>query len=351
MDVIHIGVGLRGRHWLDIVRDHADVTSVGCVDPDPAALAWVKTHSPGVYCAASLAEALRHVKAEAVIITSPPAYHATQAIEALEVGLGVMLEKPFATTLAEGVRVVHTAHRAGQALMVAQNYRFAPSERTLYHLIRAGKVGTVTHVSCTDRRARPTQGNFLAGAEYAQVLDVGAHHFDSLRSILGVHPVRVMARCRKAAWSEYRHGSTTEALLEMEHNIHVQYYGSLTSNRYEHALWIEGDRGVLWTDRRRIWWRQRGRRFFVPIRTHKVPSGDAMPYPREGTTTLLQQFRDAVCAGRRPETHGEDNLWTLAMLEAAMLSDRTGNAVRIAEVFAAAGMPTPGVVTAQRAHV
>ena len=350
MDVIHLGLGIRGRHWLEIVRDHPDVTPVGCVDPDTTALDWVKTHFPGMHCFASLSDALQHITAAAVIITSPPAFHASQAIEALEAGLGVMLETPFATTLAEGVRVVRTAQGTGQALMVAQNYRFAPCEQTLQRCIRAGKVGTITHVSCTDRRAHPAQGNFLAHADYAQVLDVGAHHFDSLRSILGVNPVRVMARCGKAPWSEYRHGSTTEACLEMEHNINVQYYGSLTSNRSEHALWIEGDQGILWTDRRRVWWRQRGWRFFVPIRTHKVPPGDAMKYPRQGTATLLQQFQAAVCEGRVPETHGEDNLQTLAMVEAAMRSDTTGKTVCIAELFATAGMPTPAAVTAQRAQ-
>jgi hypothetical protein len=61
----------------------------------------------------------------------------------------------------------------------------------------------------------------------------GIHHFDSLRRVLGVNPVSLMARCSRAPWSAYRHGSTTEALLEMEHNIHVQYHGSLTSNRNE----------------------------------------------------------------------------------------------------------------------
>jgi predicted dehydrogenase len=351
MDVIHLGLGMKGRHWLEIVREHPDVTPVGCVDPDTTALDWVKTHFPGIYCCASLSDALQHVKAEAVIITSPPAFHASQAIEALEAGLGVMLETPFATTLAEGVQIVRTARCTGQALMVAQNHRFARCEQTLRRLLHAGKVGTVTHVSCTDRRTCPPQRGVLAGAEYTQILNVGAHHFDSLRSMLGVNPVRVMARCGKAPWSEYRHGSTTEAFVEMEHNINVQYYGSLTSSRHEHALWIEGDQGVLWTDRRHIWWRQRGWRFFIPIRAHKVPPGDAMKYPREGTATLLQQFQAAVHKGQLPETHGEDNLQSLSMVEAVMLSDTTGKTIHIAELFAAAGMPVPAAVTAQKAQL
>jgi predicted dehydrogenase len=216
---------------------------------------------------------------------------------------------------------------------VGQNYRYRRCEQTLRKLVREGKVGTVTHVSYVDRRARPAQGNFLSQVEYAQVLDVGAHHFDSLRSILGVNPVRVMARCGKAPWSAYLHGSTTEAILEMENNINIQYYGSLTSNRYESALWIEGDKGVLRADQTHVWWRKRGWKFFLPLRMMKIPAGDALKYPREGTATLLDQLDKAVRLRRTPETNGEDNLWTLSMVEAAMVSDKTGEVVGIADIF------------------
>ena len=170
-------------------------------------------------------------------------------------------------------------------------------EATLQQLVREGRVGTITHVSCVDRRSCPAQGNFLAQADYAQVLDVGAHHFDNLRSMLGVNPVSVMARCSKAPWSAYRHGSTTETLLEMDHNIHVQYHGSLTSNRNEHALWIEGDRGVLWTDRSRLWWRKRGWRFFLPIRARKILAGDAPRYLAQRYDDMLEPTQG--CSGRR----------------------------------------------------
>jgi predicted dehydrogenase len=311
------------------------------VDSEVAALAWVKARFPHLKdaCYQEPDQAFREIAADAVIIASPPALHASHAIGALEAGLTVMLEKPFATSLADAAQVVKAARRADRAVMVAQNYRYARCESTLQHLVRQGRVGTVSHVSCIDRRSRPAQGNFLAQIDYPQVLDVGAHHFDSLRSMLGVNPVRVIARCSKVPWSEYQHGSTTEALLEMEHNVHVQYHGSLTSNRHEHALWIEGDKGVLWTDRSRLWWRKRGWRFFLPIGARKVPAGDALKYPREGTETLLNQLKAAVVEKRLPETNGEDNLWTLSMIEAVMLSDETGTTVSIADLFHKAGIP------------
>ena len=64
--LIHIGVGLRGRHWLDIVSHHPDFVSVACVDPDEKALGVARS-LPGQEHGrffASVAEALAHVGAE-----------------------------------------------------------------------------------------------------------------------------------------------------------------------------------------------------------------------------------------------------------------------------------------------
>ena len=346
MNIIHVGLGIRGRHWLEIVRDYAAATSVACVDPRAPALDWVKTHFPALWhaCYEDLEKALKEIGADAAIISSPPAFHSTHAIMALKAGLAVMIEKPFATSLAEGARIVEVSRQTRRPVMVAQNYRYRRIERTLQELLRDRKAGTIAQVNYMDHRARPAQENFLSQVEYAQVLDVGAHHFDSLRSMLGVNPVRVMARCGKAPWSAYVHGSTTEASLEMEDNVNIQYYGALTSNRYESALWIEGDKGVLRADQSHVWWRKRGWRFFLPVRLAKIPPGDALKYPREGTATLLDQLDKAVRLRKVPETNGQDNLWTLSMVEAAMLSDKTGKVVNIADVFKSAGIiqqPSP----------
>jgi predicted dehydrogenase len=343
MNVIHIGLGVRGRHWLGIVRDRPDIRSVACVDPDASALDWVRAHFPDQRdtCYEKLDAALQHISVDAAIIISRADLHADQAIQALEAGLTVMTEEPIATSLAQAARVAEASRRANQPVIVAQKYDDTRSKATLQQLVHEGRVGTIAHVSCVDRRSSPTEDNFPAQTAYIQLLDVAAHHLDNMRSMLGVTPVSVMARCIKAPWSAYRHGSTTEALLEMEHNIRVQYHGSLTSNRDEHTLWIEGDRGVLWTDCSRLWWRKRGWRFFLPIRARRIPEGDALRNPRASTTTLLNQLRAAAIGRRPPETLGEDKLWTVAMVEAVMRSDKTGKAVRIGDLFREAGVTIP----------
>ncbi len=337
MNILHIGLGGRGRQWLEIVRDRKDANSVGCVTSNPEARTWVAQHCPGVTCYDRLEEALQQGKAEAAIVASSPADHATQTIATLEAGLVAMVEKPLAMNLADCVKIVEASRRASTPVMVAQNYRYRRCEQAMQALIRDGKVGTITHISCIDRRAEPAGDNYRLGMDYVQMMDVGVHHFDSLRAMLGVNPVRVLAQCAQAPWSGYHHGSTTEAFFEMESDIHVQYYGSLTANRYEHELRVEGEHGALSMDASRVWWRKRGGRFFLPVRLPKVQPGDAMRYPRMGATSLLDQLHAAVHRRETPATSGEDNLWSFAMIEGAMWSDRDGRAIDMADVLAAAG--------------
>jgi predicted dehydrogenase len=341
MEIIHIGLGIRGKHWLEIVRDHPHITSAGCVDPEPLALDWARTHFPSLRnaCYANLDEALKHTRAGAAIVASPARFHAVHCLQALEAGLAVMVEMPLAANMEDGLRVAVRSENLRRAVLVAQNHRFFPIERTLRQLIRKGRVGKVTFATCIARRRQPGLETFLGTMEYPQITDFGVHHFDSMRSILGVDAVAISCRVSNPPWSDYRHGAITEALIEMEGDVAFQYLGSLTSDRDEYSLWVEGEEGVLSTDRKRVWWRKRGSRFFMPVRKISVPKGDELPYPREGTTSLLNSLRDAVLHGRVPETSGRDNLQTLAIVEGGKRSAEENRRVMIREVLQQASVP------------
>jgi predicted dehydrogenase len=344
MDILHIGLGERGRQWFEMARGRRDAVSVACVDSDAAARQWAQRHASGLPCYERLEEALQEVKADAAVVATPLASHAAEAMAALEAGLAVMIEKPFAPNLAQGVQVMAVAHRTGHPVLVAQNNRYRRCERALRTLLREGKVGTVTHVSCIDRRRQTAAAPGGLPVDYMQLHEVAAHHFDSLRGALGRNPVRVMAQSSQAPGSPYPYdGSTTEAFFEMEDHIPIQYYGSLTANRDAFELRIEGEYGALRTDGRRLWWRKKGARFFLPLRMPKISAADALKPPREGMASLLDQLQAAIRSGEAPETHGDDNLWSLAMTEAVMVSDRSAQSVEIADVCAAAGMSAAAI--------
>lgn len=333
--ILQIGAGIRGRHWAQFVRDHPDVECVGLVEPDIDSTTNARAIiGEGAKYFADLGEALKVVRADAALIVSPSATHADLTIQCLAAGLTVMVEKPLAVTVGEGRRVLERAKAAGRQVIVAENYRFWPSERTVRRLLQERFLGSLDYATMIDRRNQPSRGEgpWFGKIEYPQLQEIATHHFDSMRGFFGAEPSSITVRVWNPPWTDYRHGANTEALVDFG-DMQVQYLGTLRSHRYGFSLWIEGERGVLWTNRRFVAWRPGGSRWFRPIRNDKVPKGDEKSYPQGGTTTLLNSLRDAVLGAKEAETRGEDNIWTVAMIEAGKISDRERRTVRLAEVY------------------
>lgn len=335
--VLQVGVGIRGTHWVEYVRDHPDTEGVAFVDTNSDSLAHAREiGGANARCFQDLDEAIDSVEADALLIATPSRFHAEHATRALEAGLAVMVEKPFAETVEDALAVLRAVEASGRPLLVAENYRYWPAERTVGKLLADGAIGRVDHATLTDRRNMPahTEGPWLAEVEYAQLQEIAIHHFDSLRFMLGQQPREMAVRVWNPPKSDYRHGANTEALIQFE-SARVQYLGTLTSHRFAFSLWIEGEDGAIWTNRKYVFLRRGSGRLFRPVRNVAVPSGDGASYPKGGTTSLLNALRDAVEHGAMPETAGSDNIWNVAMVEAGKLADSERRTVAIEEVYRA----------------
>lgn len=332
--LINVGIGGRGRHWLDFIHKQEAVESAACVDVDEPALEQADEEF-GCKTFTSLDRALAETQADAVIIASPSLLHGQHARQALEAGFPVLVEKPLAASLSEAVDVVQAARQAGHPLMVAENYRFFCAERTLRDFIDSGTPGTVRRAVCVDRRDQPsdTQGDWVKGMEQPFLTEIAVHHFDSFRYLFDRKPVSIWARTFNPQGSDYDQNGALETLLEMADGLTIQYSGSFVGSRYEYSLLIEADNGDIKTDRNRVWWRPRGERRFKLVDPVPMPEGEALRYPEAGMVSILEQFQAAINGGTEPETSGADNLWTLAMFESAIESTRSGLYVSIEETF------------------
>jgi len=199
--------------------------------------------------------------------------------------------------------------------------------RSLARLLGAGLIGTVTHVSCVDRRARVGASPAQAGPGYVQLLAYGADHLAWLRELLAVDPVRVMARCAQLPWRSEGLGDLTEAFLEMASGVHVQYHGSLASLRDHHELWIDGERGALRTNGRLVWFRRTGWLRFVPV------AGSPRRWTDDPSVAAVKAAdrRRRLDAFNPEETAGGDDRWPLAIAEAVIRADRSGRPVAVTE--------------------
>jgi predicted dehydrogenase len=175
-----LGVGWIGRHRLEAIAsaDVADITIVADAVEDAARRA-VEV-APQAAVATSLDDLLAG-ELDGIVIATPSALHAEQAIASLERGLAVFCQKPLARTAAETARIVETARRADRLLGVDLSYRYTAAMRRIRRLMRAGELGRIYALNLTFHNAYgPDKPWFydprLAGG--GCVIDLGIHLID-----------------------------------------------------------------------------------------------------------------------------------------------------------------------------
>jgi predicted dehydrogenase len=163
---------------------------VAAVDPQAERRAAVAT-ALGVPAYPSVQAAVDDgVLIDAADIRTPHALHADTACDALGRGWHVLVEKPLATTLADGERIRRAAATAGRVAAVAENYPHIAAVRAAREAMAQGLVGDVLTLRST--RAFTLDGVWLrdgwrrgGGESAGLLLDQGTHHTSLLRYLGG----------------------------------------------------------------------------------------------------------------------------------------------------------------------
>src|SRR5262249_18268894 len=169
-------------------------------------------------CYPTLAAAVNAVAADAVLITTQVGAHVPVAVEALEAGKHVLVEKPFAPSVAEARQAVEVAEARELVLMVSQNYRFFPAPRAVADLIASGELGAGGAFP-VDLRRNATHPPGPA-AHFALppplLVDMAIHHFDQMRLILGRDPRSVSCQTWNPPWSPFAGDATGTATVAFD---------------------------------------------------------------------------------------------------------------------------------------
>jgi len=83
---------------------------------------------------------------DAVVISTPDHWHALIAIEAVEAGKDVYLQKPASLTIAEGRVLSNAVHRSGRIFQIGSQQRSSPQFRYAAELVRNGRIGELKTV-------------------------------------------------------------------------------------------------------------------------------------------------------------------------------------------------------------
>jgi predicted dehydrogenase len=334
--IVHVGLGGWGQDWEKNALPRAkEVEAVAWVDADPATLAAARRalRLPAKHCFPTLEAALEAVEAEAVLVTVPLAGHVPVALEAIAAGKHVLVEKPFAPSLAEARRAVEAAEARGVVLMVSQNYRFFPAPRAVAKLIAGGELGPVGAVAVDFRRHVGAGSPRHSALANPLLVDMAIHHFDLMRMTLGQEPRLVSCQAWNPPWSPFEGDAAAAATVAFDGGAVVSWRGSWVSPGPKTnwgAEWrVECAEGEIdWTSRDDRGGVSGERATVRPLggRARKLDLPEVRPYGRAGAVAA---FAAAIRTGTEPEASGRDNLGSLALVEAAVASAATGRAVPV----------------------
>ncbi len=333
--LIHVGLGGWGSNWAEqVVAHNKDVETVAWVEIVEEVLNKVqeRLHLPKERCFTSLDDALKSYEADAVLITASLPGHVPSALTALRADKHVLLEKPFAPTLAEAQQVVNLAEERGRILMISQNYRFYSAVRVVADLVKTQELGRVGAVSLDFRRyanSAPVEGNRHYKLWHPLLADMSIHHFDLMRAVLGQEPVRVECKTWNPPWSNFVEPPTAFATISFDGGAILSYRGSWISTapqtNWSGEWHMECERGdIEWTSRGELPEKVTLR----PLRTY-ARSVLLPELKQEDRAGSLQAFVQAVRTGAEPATSGRDNLKTLALLYSIIESAESGQPVNI----------------------
>ena len=318
---------------------------MGYVDKDPYALDALRAEAglPAEVCFESLKEAVDATQPEAVVNTTALPGHAPVTRAALELGLHVLLEKPFAGDLDTARELVDAAASRGLTLMVSQNYRFFPAPHVIAAMVHESDLGKLYEVSIDFRRysARGVAGPRRHHLEEQPLLaDMSIHHFDLLRMVLSREPQRVYCEAWNPEWTVFSGPPVAVASAVFDGGVAVSYRGSWISaapvTPWAGEWRMEFEHGeVTWTsaadsdpsqDRVAVRRREGDERVL-----------DLPVMAQTGIPAVLAEFAHAIRAGREPETSGRRNLGTIALMEAAIESAANREVVAVRRTEEATG--------------
>jgi myo-inositol 2-dehydrogenase / D-chiro-inositol 1-dehydrogenase len=192
-------------------------------------------------------ELLADPRVDAVVICAPSGEHARLTVAAAEAGKHLYVEKPLATNASDAADAAAAADRAGIVAAAGLNRRAHPLFELGRRLLDTGAIGRVTAVQsvfCEPlsgaalpdwKRSRETGGGVL--------LDLGSHHFDLLRWLLGAEIESVEASIR----SDRSEHDTAWVSSTLTGGVEAQSYFSFTG--LADVLELVGERGTLRLDR------------------------------------------------------------------------------------------------------
>ena len=254
---------------------------------------------------------------------------------------GILAQKPLALTLAEAIALRDEVAAAGKTLSVNQNMRYDQSMRVLKQILDRGDLGEIVFAQI-DMHAIPHWQTFLEDYDRLTLANMSVHHLDALRFLFG-EPDEITTVTRKDPRTRFEHGDgITVSTLRFPSGVLALSTEDVWSGPREegykddqHITWrVEGTEGVA---KGTIGW-PTGTASTLTYASRRAtggewvtPTWDTMWFPH-AFVGVMEQLQHAVGTGTAPALSIEDNVRTMALIEAGYSSIAERRTVRLDEI-------------------
>lgn len=256
---------------------------------------------------------------------------------------GVLAQKPIARDYAESKAIVDLCSDAGIVLAVNQNMRYDQSIRACKHILDAGYLGTPV-LATIDMRAIPHWMPWQERQGFVSLRMMSIHHLDTFRYLFG-EPDRIYASVRTDPRTKFQHeDGIVLYILEYENGFRASAWDDVWTGPVREGSegdmylnWrVEGDAGIA---KGTIGWPKYPcpTPSTIDFTTCQRPGYWLQPrwpevwFPDAFAGTMAQ----LLCAledGEPPAISGDDNLRTMALIDAGYVSAREHRAVSPREI-------------------
>jgi predicted dehydrogenase len=339
--IIGGGAGIATTHIQALRRLGADI--VGLSDTDLARVA-PRAAEIGCQAYADHNQMLRETRPDVAVICTPHPSHVPIAIECLQAGVHVLLEKPIAVEVADADRLIGLAEASGRVLAVSFQHRTRPAVEFVKQFITSGELAEVVRVLVLEPWLRSAAYYLSAswrgtwsGEGGGVLMNQSSHTLDLMCYLVGM-PNKVWGWVR-TRYQAMECEDTAQAMLEYPNGAPGYFTASTAEAGGQRRVEIIGERAsvLMVGDQVTV------QRFAPPLRDFIEHDPNFFSSPAITTETLdlaaddtqgnhyaiYRDLESAIALGRDPRCNGREARMSLELANAIILSSFTDQPVRL----------------------
>ena len=318
-----VGCGYWGKN---LVRNFSELEVLSSIcDPDTE----IANKYAGQYNVknSSFIEIINDVSIKGVVLAVPAPLHASMAIEAMNKGKHVFVEKPLALNETEAELMITTAKKNGVKLMVGHLLQYHPIFKTIRKIVNADEIGELNYIYSN----RLSFGKIRTKEDI--IWSFAPHDISMILSLAGQDPEFIITKSTSIIQKNIADTAT----------IHMEFKSGLKSHisvswlhpYKEHKLVVSGKSAMLVFDDTKPWNEK------LALYPYEVVSSKGIINLKKSDVKYLevseeeplknecQDFIDVVEKNIKPMTDGDEGLRVVKVLSAASKSKTTNEAVKL----------------------